>query len=154
MELLPNTRTPFHGSPWAGCALETCQGRTSHMTRNGLPAKVEPLYQEGKAVFLGGPLAGTETLLGLNQSLFNTHSNEGDTDQTFSCRKAKNMSHGEFRGCRTKKGEREGGKCGRQGQKGEREGRGGGEGRRERHKRKNSYLPMAYGFVHLNPLAH
>ena len=31
---------------------------------------------------------------------------------------------------------------------------GGGEGRRERRKRKNSYLPMAYGFVHLNPLAH
>lgn len=59
------------------------------------------------------------------------------------------------------KGEKEG-KCGRQeDQKGEGEsstGEGGEGGREEKTEketqRKNSYLPMAYGFVHLNPLAH
>lgn len=58
-------------------------------------------------------------------------------------------------------GEKEG-KCGRQeDQKGERgwsTGEGGkGEKEEKTEKetqRKNSYLPMAYGFVHLNPLAH
>lgn len=69
---------------------------------------MEPLYRDGEAVFMGGTPAGTEALLGPNQSLFNTHSNEGDRDQTFSCRQSKNMSHGEFRGCRTKEGKREG----------------------------------------------
>lgn len=58
------------------------------------------------------------------------------------------------------KGEKEG-KCGRQeDQKGEGgwntgEGEGGREEKTEKEtQRKNSYLPMAYGFVHLNPLAH
>lgn len=41
---------------------------------------------------------------------------------------------------------------------GGREGRGRAEGRREggeeETQRKNSYLPTAYGFGHLNPLAH
>lgn len=57
-------------------------------------------------------------------------------------------------------GEKEG-KCGRQeDQKGERGWSTGEGGKGEKEKteketqRKNSYLPMAYGFVHLNPLAH
>lgn len=52
-------------------------------------------------------------------------------------------------------GEKEG-KCGRQeDQKGERmEYRGREEKTEKETQRKNSYLPMAHGFVHLNPLAH
>lgn len=57
------------------------------------------------------------------------------------------------------KGEKEGERGGQEDQKGGGRWSTGGAGRREEKteketQRKNAYLPTAYGFVHLNPLAH
>lgn len=63
----------------------------------------------------------------------------------------KNMLLWEFRGVYRMKERNRGNVRGR------RTGRGRGQKGREEvgeRDRKNSYLPMAYGFVHLNPLAH